>query len=82
MSFAESSTVLSSCSIITVRRRLSRASARFEKLARRDPALAQRFGGPVGGQGGQGGQLHGNADEPHVRQKGSKSQILASDTRT
>jgi RNA polymerase sigma-70 factor (ECF subfamily) len=29
------------CSIITVRRRLSRAQSRFEKLARHDPALAR-----------------------------------------
>ena len=31
------------CSVITVRRRLSRAQARFERLARRDPALARRM---------------------------------------
>jgi RNA polymerase sigma-70 factor, ECF subfamily len=31
------------CSIITVRRRLLRAQARFERLARRDPALAARI---------------------------------------
>ena len=36
----------SGCSIGTVRRRLSRARARFENLAGRDPALAQRFGDP------------------------------------
>ncbi|HEX6274378.1 MAG TPA: sigma-70 family RNA polymerase sigma factor [Polyangiaceae bacterium] len=29
------------CSVITVRRRLSRAQSRFEKLARQDPALAR-----------------------------------------
>jgi RNA polymerase sigma-70 factor (ECF subfamily) len=29
------------CSVITLRRRLSRAQARFERLARRDPALAR-----------------------------------------
>jgi RNA polymerase sigma-70 factor (ECF subfamily) len=29
------------CSIITIRRRLSRARSRFERLARRDPALAK-----------------------------------------
>lgn len=29
------------CSVVTVRRRLSRAQARFERLARRDPALAR-----------------------------------------
>jgi len=34
----------SGCSSFTVRRRLSRARARFEKLARRDPALAQCLG--------------------------------------
>jgi RNA polymerase sigma-70 factor (ECF subfamily) len=34
----------SGCSIFTVRRRLRRARARFEKLARRDPALVQRLG--------------------------------------
>jgi hypothetical protein len=28
------------CSIITVRRRLAKAKARFEKLCRRDPELA------------------------------------------
>jgi RNA polymerase sigma-70 factor (ECF subfamily) len=32
------------CSVITVRRKLSRARIRFEKLARRDPALAACFG--------------------------------------
>jgi RNA polymerase sigma-70 factor (ECF subfamily) len=31
------------CSLITVRRRLFRAQARFERLARRDPALAARL---------------------------------------
>jgi RNA polymerase sigma-70 factor, ECF subfamily len=31
------------CSIITVRRRLSKAQARFERLARLDPALAARI---------------------------------------
>lgn len=34
----------SGCSIATAQRRLSRARARFEKLARRDPALAHRLG--------------------------------------
>lgn len=34
----------SGCSVFTVRRRFSRARARFEKLARRDPVLAQRLG--------------------------------------
>jgi hypothetical protein len=31
------------CSNITLRRRLTRARLRFEKLARQDPALASRF---------------------------------------
>lgn len=31
------------CSVSTTRRRLTRARARFRKLARRDPALAQRM---------------------------------------
>lgn len=32
------------CSTVTIRRRLSRAQARFERLARSDPALAPRVG--------------------------------------
>jgi len=34
----------SGCSVFTMRRRLSRAQARFKKLARRDPVLAQCLG--------------------------------------
>ena len=37
---AESMAAEAGCSIITIRRRLYRARARFEKLARRDPELA------------------------------------------
>lgn len=33
------------CSVITVRRKLARARARFDKVARRDPALAGRMNG-------------------------------------
>ena len=33
------------CSVITVRRRLSRARAHFDRVARRDPALAGRMNG-------------------------------------
>jgi RNA polymerase sigma-70 factor (ECF subfamily) len=40
---AESIAEESGCSIVTVRRRLFRARSRFEKLARRDPALARCF---------------------------------------
>jgi len=40
---AESIAAESGCSIVTVRRRLFKARNRFEKLARRDPALARCF---------------------------------------
>ncbi len=43
-SSAASIAAKSGCSLVTVRRRLRRARARFQKLARQDPALAQWLG--------------------------------------
>jgi RNA polymerase sigma-70 factor (ECF subfamily) len=39
----ESIAAAAGCSVSTTRRRLTKARARFKKLARRDPALAQRM---------------------------------------
>jgi hypothetical protein len=41
--FAASLAAKNGCSVATAQRRLSRARARFEKLARRDPVLAPRL---------------------------------------
>jgi RNA polymerase sigma-70 factor (ECF subfamily) len=53
----------SGCSVFTMRRRLSRAQARFKKLARRDPVLAQCLREAHGTELPKAGRLTGNDPE-------------------